>query len=382
MTRASVKLTSVAVTIVGLLLAAACASHGGFLGLPGAGSGQRALRTKAAPTSIALIPNTGDKFGFHVRISIAGTPARSFLFDTGSGGLWVYANTIAHTKKTVRDLHIEVHNTYGSGLHYDGEAVEATVSFGNGLSVQNLPLVRVDKAYCVNSHCKALYGTGDITRKLEKERGLWGTLGADLQPKPIFKGAHKSDLYNALFALGTAWTRFAVTPTELEASPSMKGFTTMALTRGPPTNGLLPNGAESWDRDVPVCYTIADSSRTYSGCVSTLFDTGAEFGVTFETKAAAKLPTQETAHCGRILKSGVAFSARTSQGKLLTKFKTGSRQNWNELKVATPMPSATPQVNTGITFYNRNEIIFDAARGRVGLRPLDSPVHHFENRCE
>ncbi len=317
-------------------------------------------------------------------MSIAGTKPRSFLFDTGSGGLWVYANAIANPKRPVRDLHIEVQNTYGSGLHYDGQAIETTVNFGNGLSAEKLPLVRVYKAYCVTRRCTALYGTGEVTRRLERKRGLWGTLGADLQPKPISNGAHKSDLYNALFALGTAWTRFAVTPTQLEASPSMKGFRTFAMIPGPQTNGLLPNGAESWNRDVPVCYTITDSSKTYSSCMNTLFDTGAEFGVGFQTKAAGKISTQETAHCGTILTPGSEFSSSTSgaHAKLLTKFRAGSRQNWNEVKIATPMPSAAPQVNTGITFYNRNEIVFDAARGRVGLRSLDPPAHNFETGCD
>lgn len=383
MTRASLKFVSATVAIVGVLTAAACSSHNGFVGVPVAEGVQRGLRTAAVPTSIPLIPNTGDKSGFHVQVSIAGTQARSFLFDTGSGGLWVYANAMAHPKKTVRDLHIEAQNTYGSGLHYEGEAVETTVDFGSGLSDRSLPLVRVNKAYCVTSRCKALYGTGDVIRRLEKQRGLWGTLGADLQPKRISKGAQKSDLYNALFALGSAWTRFAVTPSAIEASPAMSGFTTIAMARGPKTNAPLPNGAKSWMRDVPVCYTVADSATIFSGCMSTLFDTGAEFGVTFQTTAADTIPTEKTAHCGSILRPGERFSASTSSssGDVLTEFKAGSRENWNEVKVATPAPSGTAQVNTGITFYNRNEIVFDAVRGRVGLRPLDPPVHNFETEC-
>jgi len=30
-------------------------------------------------------------------------------------------------------------------------------------------------------------------------------------------------------------------------------------------------------------------------------------------------------------------------------------------------------VNTGLTFFNRNEILFDAVNGRIGLRALSTP---------
>jgi hypothetical protein len=287
-----------------------------------------------------------------------------------------------HPKRPVRDLHIAAHNTYGSGLHYVGEVVETMADFGDGLSA-SLPLVRVDNAYCVTDACTKLYGTGDIISRLEKERGLWGTLGADLQPIPVSKGTHKSDLFNALFALGSVWTRFAVTPTRVQAAPSKTGFTTIAMLSGPKTNQPLPNGAKSWKRDVPVCYKISRPGTIFSGCMTTLFDTGAEFGVTFQTSDPSKIPTQSTEHCGLVLASGKRFSASTSDqsGELLAKFTAGVTQNWDEVRIASPQPSATPQVNTGLTFYNRNEISFDAVRGRVGLRPLDPPAHNFESDC-
>ncbi len=336
--------------------------------------------TNVIPTSIPLIPNGGNKSGFHVQLSIAGTRAKSFLFDTGSGGLWVYANTIAHPKRAVKDLHITAHNTYGSGLHYDGEVVETSAAFGKGLAAA-LPLVRVERAYCVTSGCTKLYGRGDVIRRLEKERGLWGTLGADLEPIAVSNGSNKSELYNLLFALGPVWTRFAVTPEAVVASPPQGGFTILDMLPGPATRQPLPNGAKSWKRDVRVCFAIAQGS-IFSGCLTTLFDTGAESGVTFESLDAGNIPTVST-HCGSILKPGKRFSAVApgTSGKVLTAFVAGVTQNWNEIHITTPKPSATPQVNTGISFYNRNEISFDAVHGRVGLKPLDPPAHNFESDC-
>ncbi len=372
------RLNRLFVFVFGALVVAACTAHGGF-GLPNAGGAGPALVTNAEPTSIPLTANSGNKPGFHVQLSIAGTPAKSFLFDTGSPGLWVYANTIAKPKKPVRDLHIATHITYGSGLHYDGEVVETTADFGNGLSA-TLPLVRVEKAYCVTTGCTKQYGTGDVISRLEKERGLWGTMGADLQPVPVAQGANKSDLYNLLFALGNVWTSFAVTPQAVLASPRETGFTMLDMLPGPKTNQPLPNGAKSWKRDVRVCYSIA-KGVIFSGCTTTLFDTGAE-GVTFETGDPSNFPTEST-KCGSILKPGKSFAANApgKGGALLTKFAAGATQNWDEVRVATPKPSATPQVNTGITFYNRNEISFDAVHGRVGLKPLHPPAHNFESDC-
>jgi len=369
------------VFVFGALGVAACTAHNGFAGLPTAGSVGPALLTNAEPTSIPLTPNTGNKSGFHVRLSIAGTPTKSFLFDTGSGGLWVYANTIAKPKKPVRDLHIATDDTYGSGLHYEGDVVETTADFGNGLSA-TLPLVRVERATCVTSACTKLYGKGNVILRLEKERGLWGTMGADLEPRPVSQGANKSDLYNLLFALGNVWTRFAVTPKAVLASPPETGFATLDMLPGPKTNQPLPNGAKSWKRDVRVCYSIAKGA-IFNGCMTTVFDTGAELGVTFETDDASELPTQNT-KCGSILKPGKRFAANApgESGPLLTRFAAGVTQNWNEVRVATPKPSATPQVNTGITFYNRNEISFDAVHGRVGLKPLHPPAHNFLRDCD
>jgi hypothetical protein len=156
---------------------------------------------------------------------------------------------------------------------------------------------------------------------------------------------------------------------------------------GPKTNQPLPNGAKSWQRDVNVCYSIRIADTSAKGpildeCMTTVFDTGAESGVSFNTPHAGDLPTTST-KCGSILSPGEPFAANApgDSGALLTRFPAGVTQNWDELLVALPAPSAPPNVNTGITFYNRNEISFDAVNGRVGLKPLDPPAHNFESDC-
>jgi hypothetical protein len=376
-TRLSSWLAAGAATAV--LALAGCNAHGG-VGVPAVGNPQMQVPASVA-TKLALVSNSGDKTGYHLQLSIAGTTTRGFLFDTGSGGLWVFANTLSHPQKPVRNLHIPTTNTYGSGLKYVGEAVETTVDFGAGFPTVKVPLVRVTNAYCVTKSCKKKFGDGNVIDAVEKERGLWGTFGADLEPKQIARGTRRADLYNVLFALGSAWTSFAVAPGELDASPSWSGFTVLQLQRGPSTYKPLPNGAKSWQRDAQACFKIDDGAELYSQCLPTLFDTGAS-GVSFRTSAAGKLPSQETTQCGLVLKAGTSFVAQTPSQKLLASFKSGTTQNWNEVRLETPGPTKSPQVNTGLTFYNRNEIAFDAVRGSVGLRRLVPPKHYFESDCQ
>ena len=359
----------------GLLVAtAACGPQNGFTAVPGGEA-----PTPSSSAYIPLLANRGDKTGYHVQLSIAGTAARGFLFDTGSGGLWVYANTIAHPRDKVRRLGIKASNQYASGLRYEGEAVETTVDFGNGLPVETVPLVRVAKAYCLTESCKKKYGDGDVTKRLERERGLWGTFGADLEPRPISQGKHTADLYNILFGLGRAWTSFAIVPSKLESSAAMSEFTKIQMTPGPVTYRALPNGAKSWSRDVRVCYEVFDPAAKFSSCLPTVFDTGAS-GVEFRSVASEKLPSQETSYCGTLLEAGKTFAAETS-GLLLASFASGITQNWNEVRLVTPSPTTSPQVNTGLTFYNRNVIAFDAVHGVVGLKALHPPMHRFEMDC-
>ncbi len=369
-------------TMACVLALAGCGAHGSVPGLPSAGSNTRMLSPNAAPRSIPLIKNDQDKSGFHVQLSVAGTKTQDFLFDTGSGGLWVYANAIANPKNKVRDLHITTHNKYGSGLYYEGELVESTVSFGQGLSIASLPFVSVAKAYCLTASCKKKYGSGsNIIDSLEKDRGLWGTFGADLEPRALSSGTHKGELYNGLFGLSAAWTIFGVTPTAIEASPSTNGLLSIPMIAGPKTNGQLPNGAQSWQRDVRACYAIRGTSTFFSRCLRTLFDTGAA-GVMLRSAGTQSIPTLASQHCGTIVvgSNTVTLSAGSS-GSRIGGFATGVKQNWNEVKVTAPNPTSSPQVNTGLTFYNRNEIIFDAVHGSISFKHLHPAVRNFVENC-
>lgn len=73
--------------------------------------------------------------------------------------------------------------------------------------------------------------------------------------------------------------------------------------------------------------------------------------------------------CGQLVDEHLAFTARQpGAGATLASFETGFTENADAIVVK---PSSPPQVNTGLTFYNYNEVLFDAKRGYVGLRPLN-----------
>ena len=308
-----------------------------------------------------------------------------FLFDTGSSGFWVYPMAI----KTYRSTAYTETNTYDSGIVYSGTIVYATVDFGNGLVTGNIPVIRVDSATCSSErpdcpaepnakHCPNV----NPKRKdagiycLVEGRKLYGTFGADLEPK-IVRSHHKAafELYNAIFGLAQPWANaFIVTPTSLLIGPrSTLGFTTFAMT---PLSvpSPLPNGVRGWKRDVTLCYTVGTSLK--NRCWDTVFDTGAS---NVDFMANVSLP-RNAKRCSYVRK-GTPLTLSRPNGSTVAAFAAGYTSNWNAIIVTSPKPSATPQVNTGLTFYNRDEVLFDAKHGRTGLRALSSPGNLGRGTC-
>ncbi len=360
-----------------------------------AGCGQRqspipssreiALRTVASTTApharLTLGINTGDDPGLNLTFRVARGPAEHFLFDTGSAGLWVAYNAMG---KGYTRTPYTMTNTYSSGIVYEGTVVYAPVDFGNGLVTGPVPLVRVVRASCTAaiSDCPAAVNARNCpgispsaphagVLCIEQGRKLDGTMGADLdvtrvpaKPKPA-----KLELYNVLFAIKHSWaSRFIVAQTDLEIGPrSTSGFSLVKMKhKSAPVP--LPNGAMAWKRDVKLCYSIG--ARVSHYCVDSLFDTGAK-DINFQTTASIPANTRR---CNAALAlRGQTFRLRTKSGKVLASFTTGYLANYNMVRLATPKPNSAPEINTGLTFYNRDAVLFDARSGHLGLRPLSSP---------
>lgn len=366
---------------VGLLSAAACAAHQSAL--PGVVAAPD--RVYATPPPHAVIPlhvNRADKAGLNLVLNVAGGSANPFLFDTGSAGLWVYFNAFGPRSNYV-STGVRATNKYSSGIEYEGTVVDTEVAFQGGLKAARVPVVLVDVARCSTKGCPADVSAQNCPNVfknppkqhaaiycLEEGRGLWGTFGADLEPTVVATPSPPVVLFNPLFGIARWAYTFIVTPHELEIGPNalaVANFTELSMTpKTLPTT--LPFGMRGWKRDVTLCYTIGNFVS--HACIPTLFDTGAH-DIKFETAAPFAIPTQP-AGCGYVLR-GRAFALTAAGGALVASFQTGYSTNYNAIHLATPKPKSTPEVNTGLTFYNRDEILFDARFGVVGLHPLASP---------
>jgi hypothetical protein len=134
----------------------------------------------------------------------------------------------------------------------------------------------------------------------------------------------------------------------------------------------IPSGAHGGNKGVTLCFRVG-GLRNY--CIYSTFDPGA---YNIEFLAAVKLPLKQT-RCGERAKNGTPFEMRSQDDTVLADFDAGEVANWNV--ISSHMPKGRPRVNTGLTFYNRDEVLFDAANGRVGLRKLATPGETARSRC-
>jgi hypothetical protein len=330
--------------------------------------------------------NTGSKPGLNVSMSVGGASPRPFLLDTGSVGLWVYSNAIGSYSKT----HYAVMNSYASGLLYEGILVYATVDFGDRLVTGKVPVALVQRATCMqgakscpatpNQHnCPGVKPGPDAgIRCLEVGRKLFGTFGAALSTTPVPLKKPVTELYNVLFGIDQPWAgSFIVTPQAIEVGPySTDGFKMVPMTRESPAPAQpMPSGAQGWNKGVTLCFRVG-ILRNF--CIYSTFDTGA-YNVDFLT--AVKLPLRQT-HCsgGKRVKDGTPFEMRSADGTVLADFHAGKMANWNVISSHLPT-TGRRRVNTGLTFYNRDEVLFDAIDGRVGLRTLATPGETARSGC-
>jgi hypothetical protein len=336
----------------------------------------------ASSVSIPLGINTGDKPGYHLTISVAGGNARDVLLDTGSAGLWVYANAIG---TSYRKTAYKVSNSYSSGIVYTGIVVYTHVDFGNGISTGEVPVALVQKATCKtgttcpaqpgSTYCPTVKpGPNAGVECIEASRKLYGTFGADMTTIDVPNStAPVAEMYNVIFGIAQPFAHaFAITPGALVVGDrSLDGATTMPLTADTAPQPL-PNGAKPWKRDVTLCYTIATLKNT---CYNTLFDTGAS-DVGFQTGDALPVTPSK---CGDRVTPGLAFSAATKGGTLVASFNAGNLTNFN--RIINQKAQSPAQVNTGMTFFNRNVIYYDAKKGIVAIQPLTKPVHVAQQGC-
>lgn len=391
-------------TLLALLLfssAIACSSRASLVPNTDGFAPSLSYLTSTPPphATIPLYHNKREKAGLSLRLSVGGAAVKPYLLDTGSAGLWAYFNAFGPAKNYM-NTHVSVSNTYSSGIIYDGTVVYTSVGFEGRLVAKSVPVVLVTSASCTKKikncpaavtqkHCASVYKnppkTGAAILCLEAGRGLFGTFGADLEPTVVptpATGANSPStqpvLYNVLFGIASWSSTFVITPNELQLGPNppaLRGFEFIKM-RPTAEPTMLPNGALGWKRDVNLCFAIGSYVKRY--CVDTLFDTGAT-NIHFQTSAPFAIPTSSP-NCGFVVR-GQALTLSRPNRALMASLKTGYKPDWNAMLLETPKPGKTPEVNTGLTFYNRDEILFDARTGRVGLKSLQTPGHLGQKGC-
>jgi hypothetical protein len=289
-------------------------------------------------------------------------------------------------------------NQYGSGIVYNGEVVLTKVSFPatnrGTLATSTVPVVRVTSATCVTgTTCPATVNQRNcpnVAAKppqdrgragiacLEEGRKLYGTFGADLEPTMEPKSASspsKQEVqFNLLFAIAPWSTSFIIDQTQLQLGPNPKALASFSMISMSPITlaTSLPNNAKPWNAHVQLCFTVG-KYLSKPDCRGALFDTGAT-SIDFQGSPAT-IPTS-AAHCNYTVQ-GLRFQMYLpgSGGTYtrLASLATGYVENWTAVGFEKQKKGKKPEINTGLTFFNRNEIFYDALKGRVGLSPLASP---------
>jgi hypothetical protein len=343
----------------------------------------------AQSASIPLHLNSGIKAGFNLVVRVGGGPARPVIFDTGSAGLWIYPDAIG----TYTPTQYQVTQSYPSGITYEATVVYTTVDFGNGLKTASIPVALVREAACSaqRPHCAAEAGSRACPTIrpgtpnagiacLEEGRKLYGHFGAAPWTIGIPRGSREphTELYDPLLGIAQPWAAsFVVTPTAIAFAPSPSGFTLIPMPRATSLPEAIPSGAVGWGRGVSICYTIG--ARVRNQCVASIFDTGATNIVLQGDFDLALGPGR----CGRQVVAGTRFVAQLPNGTPIADFTTGTTPNWDIVRtgMGTLQPALGGFVNTGLTFFNRDEILFDLKNGYIGLRALATPASTAQGQC-
>ena len=396
--------------------AVACTSHAQFL----PGSSSYAIRArelgfaKPTPTPHAIIAlgrlsGASTKSGMFIRVQLGGERPRPFLFDSGSQGFWMYANVFDPSAKGYKSTGVTAYNQYGSDITYSGTVYTGPISFVDSnigkLTTQDVPFVVVQTAGCVTgTTCPAtpsLDNCPNVFRHqrhakdagilcLEEGRKLFGTFGADLEPTVEPKGAkggpNTAVLYNTLYGLGSWATSFMVNQTQLELGPKpnlYRDFTTILMDQLPkPLPTKLPNEARGWLLHVHLCYHLAGYTKKLV-CLPSLFDTGAA-DMSFRGSPPTTKSVPIYAPCNVLAKgipATVTVESNGAAGPVLGSFATGYTTNYDAVKFLKPKKGKPDYVNTGLTFFNRNEIYFDGVRGFIGLHALSKPGNIGTSPC-
>lgn len=283
-----------------------------------------------------------------INVTVAGTPV-SLLFDTGSAGLMLFADSAPPVLENAAGIPFE--QAFAGGVTLSGVETAASVTIAGVSTPGPIQIRLVQSASCLPQapSCPAAEGIAGLARSL----GVDGIFGAGFWAV----GAVYSPLVQldrpAPAAISVAWQGDAG---HVELRDEAPGAQTLRMPAAPP--GQLPNGVPAWNNQaVVVCWQIAAAART---CIPTTFDTGAaatSFPVGFPGASDTDI---------RRLPSGQTITA-TAEGstEVLLSFETGRRLARD---LVTVIPNAT-SANTGIGLFAAYEVVFTLADGGISFEP-------------
>lgn len=332
--------------IAKIALASLCMS---FLVLTGCSTAPPEQTVTSGVTSIPLDVSKakGSKRAV-IQAEISGT-SLTFLFDTGSVGLSIFATSAPEELASATGTSFQ--DSFADGVQVSGVIVPASVTVAGKTTGAPIDIGIIQSVSCVEEtpDCDAATGMESFAKTIGADgifgAGFWsnGSLFSPLLqldgPTPAAVSVHWDGREGAV---------------QLYSSPQQMPGNVAQMPSASPAS--LPNGAPAWDnQNVQICWQIQDAQST---CMPTVFDTGAS-AMSFP-EGFPGTPDREV----KELVSGTTITGTIdSGGQAFVSLITGKELGKN---LVTVFPN-TQMVNTGIGLFAEYEVLFSVQSGEISL---------------
>ena len=299
-------------------------------------------------------PSLGQRVrGYFLEMAIAGGQPKRILLDTGSAGLRVPKEFLGNTP--IRRTGQNIKEVLSDGTILEGELVYTNVRFGLLPTAEPVPVQIVTGRQCTaqKPNCSA-----------KSNVPFSGIIGVNYFEKSLpYNPLRKlpGNLSNGFIVIGNGGSNNNGSLILGLTANNQAGFKMAAWSKQSEINGVPGN---RWDSQLSkVCLTIAGSSAKNLCNGKMITDTGTINGWT-EFKSAST--------AGK-LKPGVLGSGNSLKlamnGIFDYSLTPGTRDGFNRWNLSiSPQAELATFVNTGITFFDKYDVLFDQVNGRQGFR--------------
>lgn len=295
-----------------------------------------------------------------IQVQLGGAPPFTALLDTGSSGLRVIDTAVPRTAfTTVTDTPVSyAYGNYDSSISINGVVAYAPLTLGALTTERPIAIMYVETGGCsgTGTNCRtlqdqfseapAILGVG--MRTASNAQGIGNPI-AQMPGRPPF-----------VIHIPTGFSSMDGTLRIGRATTDALAFQTLklpSLGQGVP----LPNGAPSWnDAAIPCC--VDNDLTGESFCYPSLWDTGAPVS-TITTAGQPLALTTELAVGSPIRVTIGPESAPVGAYE----FVVGAMPQPGIDEVLIEPAAGSPGINLGVALFNQFDVLFDQARGVVGL---------------